>query len=265
MNSNPCAMRMIQKDTIFTNTGYTQEGEVYWEGMGEAPKGLMTWKHKLYDGTEKAAHPNSRFTTPIENCDRLDPAYKDPFGVKLDAILFGGRREEAVPLVVESLDFAHGVFMGASLSSETTSASAGKLGIVRQDPFAMLPFCGYNMGLYFNHWLDLGKKSHPPLIFGVNWFRKNEKGGYVWPGFSENMRIIKWIFERCDHKHQGKETPLGLVPLSSELDLKGLDVNFESLFAVSSDLQIQETARLSEFFKMFGNDLPSDFKKFIKL
>jgi phosphoenolpyruvate carboxykinase (GTP) len=263
MASNPTAMRMIMKDTLFTNTGYTESGEVYWEGMGDPPKGLKTWKHELYDGKEKAAHPNSRFTVPITNCDRLDPLYLNPHGVKLEAILFGGRRQEAIALVVESLDYAHGVFMGASLSSETTAASKGSVGVVRQDPFAMLPFCGYNMGLYFKHWLDMGKHSKTPKIFCVNWFRKNALGEYVWPGFSENLRVLKWIFEQCDQRHSGQKLPMGFIPLKNELDLAGLSCSYEELFSISEDVLIKEKARLIEFFKTFGEDFPKELWAFV--
>lgn len=262
--SNPCAMRMIQNDTIFTNTGYSLDGTVYWEGMKEVPKNLYTWKHHVYDGQEKAAHPNSRFTTPIENCDRLDPFYKDPHGVKLDAIIFGGRREKAIPLVMESFDFEHGVFLGAILSSETTAASKGELGVVRQDPFAMLPFCGYNMALYFQHWLDMGKKSHPPKIFAVNWFRKDDKGEYLWPGFSENLRVLKWIFERTSASYNNTtKTSLGLIPKELGLDLNGLQVNFEALFTQDPKVLDEEKKRQKTFFEKFGKDLPKVFEKYL--
>lgn len=263
MNSNPTAMRLIQKNTLFTNTAYTKNGDVYWEGMGEVPNATLTWTNQVYDGTQKAAHPNSRFTAPLENCDRLDDNYQNPMGVKIDAILFGGRRAEAACLVSEAKCFAHGVFMGASLSSETTAASVGVQGVVRQDPFAMLPFCGYNMALYFSHWLALGAKSHPPKIFNVNWFRKNSKGEFVWPGFSENLRVLKWIFERCDHRHEGQEHPYGLVPKKNELDLEGLSCHFDELFSISPSVIENEKKRLREFFNIFGEDFPKILKQYL--
>lgn len=261
--SNPTAMRLIEKDTLFTNTGYTKDGKIYWEGMAEVPNNLFTWKNQPYDGSEKAAHPNSRFTAPLENCDRLDSEYNHPLGVKIEAILFGGRRAEASVLVCQSLDYTHGVFMGASLSSETTAASVGAVGIVRQDPFAMLPFCGYNMGLYFSHWLKFKNISDPPKIFSVNWFRKNASGDYVWPGFSENLRVLKWIFERCDQKQIVQNHPLGLVPTEDELDLEGLDCDYEELFKVDPEVLNKEKQRLKEFFKNFGDAFPKELKKFL--
>lgn len=263
MTSNPTAMRLIHKDTIFTNTAYTKQGDVYWEGMGDVPHDLMCWTDQPYNGSQKGAHPNSRFTAPLENCDRLDQEYQNPMGVKIEAILFGGRRQEASVLVSEALNYTHGVFMGASLSSETTAASSGQLGVVRQDPFAMLPFCGYNMGLYFSHWLDLGKKSHPPKIFSVNWFGKNEKGQFVWPGFSENLRVLKWIFERTEGKHQGQTHPWGLIPKEDELDLKGLECKFDELFSLSDTTFMAEKQRLRTFFKIFHKDFPQELEKFL--
>jgi len=257
--SNPQAMRMIQKDTLFTNTGYSPKGVVYWEGMEEKPEPLMTWKNKPYDGTEKAAHPNSRFTTPLENCDRLDPEYQNPQGVKIEAIIFGGRRSEGVGLVTESFNFNHGVFLASTLSSETTAASVGETGKVRTDPFAMLPFCGYNMAHYFKHWIEMGKKSHPPKIFLVNWFRK--KGtSYVWPGFSENLRVLKWILERCKGHHHGIKTSYGIIPEKSELDLKGLSVDYSDLFDSDKKVLDNEKVRQKEFLEKFGKDLPKELK-----
>jgi phosphoenolpyruvate carboxykinase (GTP) len=262
MSSNPTAMRMIKKDTLFTNTGYTDEGQVYWEGMGDIPPYLMTWTHQVYDGHEKAAHPNSRFTTPLENCDRLDSDYLNPEGVEISAIVFGGRRAEAVALVAESFNFEHGVFLGATLSSETTAASLGELGKVRQDPFAMLPFCGYNMGSYFSHWLEMGKLSNPPKIFQVNWFRKDRNGQYLWPGFGDNLRVLKWIFERCDHQHQGIRVPYGIIPQKSELDLEGLNTDYDQLFAIDPSILHEERLRQKAFLDRFGSGLPEELRQF---
>jgi len=261
--SNPEAMKIIEKDTLFTNTGYTQGGDVYWEGLEKIPPHLMTWKHHVYDGQEKAAHPNSRFTSPLENSTRLDRAYLDPKGVKIEAILFGGRRAKEGVLVTESLDFEHGVFFGATLSSETTAASLGDVGQLRFDPFAMLPFCGYNMGQYFSHWLDMGKKSKPPKIFRVNWFRKDTSGKYLWPGFSENLRVLKWIFERIDGKVKAKKTEIGLIPFQQDLDLSRLQVNYEKLFEIDKEDLSLEKQRQKAFFENFGDDFPKALRKFL--
>lgn len=262
-SSNPEAMRIMQKDTLFTNTGYTLSGDVYWEGMGPHPSDLMTWTHKKYDGHEKAAHPNSRFTSPLENCTRLDEAYNDPRGVKIDAIIFGGRRSDTLPLVAKSFDYQHGIFMGASLSSETTAASVGEVGKVRLDPFAMLPFCGYNMADYFAHWLSFEKISNPPQIFRVNWFKKSQEGEFLWPGFSENLRVLKWVFDACDHKVTLKKSPWGFLPIASEFDLSGIDVDFEALFESSMSQIELEKKRVADFFKFLGPSVPQCLWQFV--
>jgi phosphoenolpyruvate carboxykinase (GTP) len=260
--SNPYAMETIRKNTIFTNVALTQDKDVWWEGMTEQPPsdGLMDWKGRPWQKTEPAAHPNSRFTVSTSQCPIIDDHAFDVQGVPISAILFGGRRSSVVPLVYESLSWNHGVFLGASVSSETTSAAVGTIGKLRHDPFSMLPFCGYHMGDYFAHWLDVGahmKPEHRPSIFYVNWFRKDLSGKFLWPGFGENIRVLKWIFEKLDAKASFTSTAIGNVPVQESLDLSGLsNVDYSSLFTVSSAEWLQEVADLEKYFALFGEKMP---------
>lgn len=254
-------METISRDTIFTNVALTEDKDVWWEGMTkEIPPFLTAWTGDPYEvGSGKlAAHPNARFTVKSSQCPIIDPSWDDPAGVPLSAILFGGRRGRAVPLVYEALSWKHGVFLGASISSETTAAAAGVVGKLRHDPFAMLPFCGYHMGDYFAHWLSMEEKmTQPPHVFYVNWFRKDSEGKFLWPGFGENIRVLKWIFERDDEAENYIKTPIGLIP--SNLDLSGLEnkVNIEALFSYSSEEWLLEVEGLERYFSLFTSKLPA--------
>jgi phosphoenolpyruvate carboxykinase (GTP) len=261
--SNPNALAAIQKNTLFTNVALTPEGSVWWEGLGEAPKQLTDWKGNPWTpaSKEKAAHPNSRFTAPISQCPVVDANFEDPKGVPIDAIIFGGRRETVVPLVTQSLNWEHGTFMGASVASEQTSAAEGKVGELRHDPFAMLPFCGYNMADYFGHWLSFSKRTDAaklPKVFYVNWFRK-QNGKFLWPGFGDNSRVLKWIFERTEGVNNAVETPIGYLPKEGALDLNGLDVpaqDMKELLKVDKQAWINEAGHMKEYLKVFGDKTP---------
>ncbi|NGX51176.1 MAG: Phosphoenolpyruvate carboxykinase [GTP] [Chlamydiae bacterium] len=251
--SNPNAMASISKNSIFTNVALTDDGDVWWEGMTESPpKHLTDWKGNSWtpDSKERAAHPNSRFTAPAKQCPIIDPAFEDIHGVPISGIIFGGRRESVIPLVIESLTWQHGTFLGASLSSEMTAAAAGKVGSLRHDPFAMLPFCGYNMGDYFAHWLKMGERlgDKAPTIYHVNWFRKSPEGKFLWPGFGENIHVLKWIFERCEQSVEAKESPVGRMP--QEFDAP------RELFEIDKEKWKEEVAGLRDYFKLFGKQLP---------
>jgi phosphoenolpyruvate carboxykinase (GTP) len=261
--SNPNAMRTIAKDTIFTNVAMTKDGDVWWEGMdGEVPEELTDWQGRPWKkgSSEKAAHPNSRFTSPMTNNPALSRHVNDPDGVPISAIIFGGRRATTVPLVLQSFNWAHGVFLGATLGSETTAAAVGQVGVVRRDPMAMLPFCGYDMGSYLQHWLDMQAKiPYPPKVFQVNWFRKGKDGKFLWPGFGENMRVLRWIVDRAHVRVGGQETVLGWVPKAGDLDLSGLDIAPEKVDEATSihiDEWKQELTREGEFFEMLGKTSP---------
>ena len=262
--SNPSAMDSMARNAIFTNVALTDQGDIWWEGMSEPPAHLTDWLGKSWTPglTEKAAHPNGRFTAPIEQCPVKDPAWQDPEGVPISAILFGGRRSSVIPLICESFNWQHGVFQGASISSEMTAAAVGEVGKLRHDPFAMLPFCGYNMGDYFQHWLDLGK-SHQgknlPRIFYANWFRKGKNGEWLWPGFGENSRVLEWIFGRIQGKFKGQKTPIGILPAPGELNLEGLNIPpeaFQELISVDVEGWKKEVEGLKTYFTLFGERLP---------
>lgn len=266
-NTNANAMRTIEQgNSVFTNVALTDDGDVWWEGMTDEPPAHLTdWKGRDWtpDSEELSSHPNSRFCTPIKQCPTLAPEYDDPNGVPLDAILFGGRRKTTIPLVTEARDWTHGTFMGATLSSETTAAATGAVGVVRRDPMAMLPFIGYDAGDYFGHWINMAKnndESKFPKIFYVNWFRRDEDGGFLWPGFGENSRILKYVIDRVEGKVEAFETPIGLVPAPDAIDTDGLDVTEEQLaaaLAVLPEEWREEIPQINEWFERFGDTLPA--------
>lgn len=267
--SNPYAMLTLRKgSTIFTNVARTEDGDIWWEGMTKTPPDhLIDWMGTPWTSGQTASHPNGRFTTPAAQCPVIDPAWEDPKGVPISAIIFGGRRSSIVPLVREAFSWEHGVFFGASLSSEMTAAAKGTVGKLRHDPFAMLPFCGYNMGDYFGHWLKMGQGEGKqlPKIFHVNWFRKDDSGKFLWPGFGDNSRILKWMFERIDGAANGVATPIGYVP--ARLDLAGLTLPpdaLQKLLHVEEGDWRQEAAGLEEYFKMFGEKLPQGIRDELK-
>jgi phosphoenolpyruvate carboxykinase (GTP) len=264
--SNRNAMITAMRNSIFTNCAMTPDGDVWWEGMSETkPLELIDWLRRPWTpgSRRKAAHPNSRFTTPASQCPCIAPEWEDPRGVPIDAILFGGRRAGIVPLITEAFDWQHGTFLGATASSETTAAAAGKVGQLRRDPMAMLPFCGYHMGDYFAHWLEIGKRSSAeklPRIFYVNWFRTDENSKFFWPGYGENSRVLKWIFERCDDKAHAVETPIGRLPKPEDLDMSGLDLprsSLEKVLSVDIDGWLQEVPLIEKHFAQFGTRLPA--------
>ncbi|GAA1984434.1 phosphoenolpyruvate carboxykinase (GTP) [Nocardiopsis rhodophaea] len=266
-STNANAVATLWGNSIFTNVALTDDGDVWWEGLTEEPPAhLIDWKGRDWtpDSDEPAAHPNARFTTPAGQAPTIADEWEDPAGVPISAILFGGRRATAVPLVTESFNWQHGVFMGANVASEKTAAAEGKVGELRRDPFAMLPFCGYNMGDYFGHWLDIGRMTDTeklPRIFYVNWFRKGDDGRFVWPGFGENCRVLKWIVERLNGTADAAETPIGLVPAEDGIDTEGLDVSAEDLkflLSVDRDTWREETELMPEFFKSFGDQFPPE-------
>lgn len=270
MNSNPNAMLTIHENAIFTNVALTDEGDVWWEGMTDAPPAhAISWLDKEWSpaSEEKAAHPNARFTVPASQCPVIDPAWQDPKGVPISAILFGGRRSSVLPLVCESFDWDHGTFLGASISSETTAAAAGEVGKLRHDPFAMLPFCGYNMGDYFDHWFKMGESvsaDKRPRIYYVNWFRKDEKGEFMWPGFGENSRVLKWIFERVQGNGKAVKSPIGYLPTEEGIDANGLSISkdtMKKLLSVAPEPWKNEIIELREYFKLFGDRLPLKMKQ----
>ncbi len=276
MDTNPNAMLSMTKNSIFTNVGLTPDGDVWWEGIGTpCPAGTINWKNKVHDpaGTEPVAHPNARFTAPASQCPVIDKEWENPAGVPISAFLFGGRRPSTVPLVFESFNWNHGVFLGSIVGSEVTAAAIGLKAGVRRDPFAMLPFCGYHMGDYFQHWINIGEtapvKENLPKIFNVNWFRKDDNGKWLWPGYGDNIRVLEWIFDRCNNAVEGVETPIGLVPRNEDLDLSGIEnvaENLGELLKVDTAKWQQECELIEEHYAKFGNRLPVELKEeFTKL
>ncbi|MCE5310410.1 MAG: phosphoenolpyruvate carboxykinase (GTP) [Acidobacteriales bacterium] len=269
MKSNPNAMLTAQKNSIFTNCAITPDGDVWWEGMtDEKPEMLIDWLGRIWspDCGRKAAHPNARFTAPARQCPVLAPEWETPEGVPIDAILFGGRRASVVPLVTEAFDWQHGTFLGATVSSETTAAATGKVGRLRRDPMAMLPFCGYNMGDYFAHWLKIGSTADAklPKIFYVNWFQQDAQGKFLWPGYGDNSRVLEWIFNRCDGAVQAVDTPIGRLPRVEDLDLNGLELPegaMDRLLRVDVDAWLHEVPLIKEHFAKFGTHLPEGLKQ----
>jgi phosphoenolpyruvate carboxykinase (GTP) len=260
-DTNPNAMATIGHDTIFTNVAATPDGIPWWEGKDKnPPPDLLDWQGRPWDRSAKAAHPNSRFTAPARQCPSMSPRWEDPQGVPLTAIVFGGRRARVAPLVFQSRDWEHGVFVGATMGSETTAAATGKVGVVRRDPMAMLPFCGYNMADYFGHWLEMGRRlAQPPAVFHVNWFRTGAGGRYLWPGFGENLRVLLWMIDRVKGRGEAVETPVGFVPRPSSLNLEGLDLargDVEALLAVDREEWAAEVPEIRAFFDRFGARMP---------
>jgi phosphoenolpyruvate carboxykinase (GTP) len=262
--TNPVAMDTVRENIIFTNCALTDDGDVWWEGMtDDTPGHLIDWKGNDWtpDSSVDAAHPNARFTAPAAQCPVICKDWENPAGVPIDIFIFGGRRGSVVPLVYEAFNWDHGVFLGATAASETTSANIGAVGNLRRDPFAMKPFCGYHMGDYFGHWLDMGDRlgSRAPRIFYVNWFRKSPEGMFLWPGFSDNSRVLKWMCERVDGKVGAKETSIGLLPNEGDLDLGGLDIapeNMRELLRIDSDAWKAEIPDIERHFAEFGSRLP---------
>jgi phosphoenolpyruvate carboxykinase (GTP) len=263
--TNKVAVDSMREGAIFTNVATTKDGDVWWEGLtAEVPEGLTDWKGDPWDkdSGKTAAHPNARFCLPIDQVTSLSDNWAEPEGVELDAILFGGRRATNVPLAVRSLNWQHGVFLGATIASEQTAAAEGPIGILRRDPFAMLPFCGYNMGDYFGHWLSFAEKLNPanlPTIFQVNWFRKDDEGKFIWPGFGENMRVLQWIVGQIEGKDSSTETPIGMVPKPEALNTDGLELSEDKLaqlLAVDKDTWSHEAGEIASFFESFGDRLP---------
>jgi phosphoenolpyruvate carboxykinase (GTP) len=266
-DTNPNAMRAIEKGgSVFTNVALTDDGDVWWEGMTKEPPAHLTdWHGNSWtpDSGTLAAHPNSRFCTPIRNIPILAPEYDDPQGVPISAILFGGRRKTTIPLVTESRDWTHGTFLAATVSSETTAAATGAVGVVRRDPMAMLPFIGYHAGDYIQHWIDVGKSADGtklPKIFYVNWFRRDAEGGFLWPGFGENSRVLKWVIDRIEGRADAVETPVGLVPAPGALDVDGLDLTPEQVaaaLAVDRQEWRAELPLIQEWFDKIGDKVPT--------
>jgi phosphoenolpyruvate carboxykinase (GTP) len=267
--SNLNAMLTVTKNSIFTNCAVSPEGDVWWEAMtSDKPAELIDWLRRPWtpESNRKAAHPNARFTTPASQCPVIAPEWEDPKGVPIDAILFGGRRAGIVPIVIEAFNWTHGTFLGATASSETTAAAAGKVGQLRRDPMAMLPFCGYHMGDYFAHWLKIGARpgAKLPNIYYVNWFRQDEHGKYLWPGYGDNSRILEWIFDRCDDKVHAKDTPIGRLPDADDLDLQGLTIpaaDIIKLLSVDKNGWLAEIPLIRQHFAKFGDRLPKELAR----
>jgi phosphoenolpyruvate carboxykinase (GTP) len=269
IKSNPNALHATEKGTIFTNVVHNLENNtVWWEGLDKnPPKKALNWKGEPWtaESGEKGAHPNSRFTAPATNCPSISKEFDSPNGVPLSAMVFGGRRAKTAPLVYQSLDWVNGVFVGSIMASETTAAASGAVGVVRRDPMAMLPFCGYNMGDYFQHWLNIGKDvgDKVPKIFHVNWFRLDDEGHFLWPGFGENLRVLLWILDRCEDKVGAVETPIGYLPKPEDINLEGIDVTEETLkelLSVDKELWLEDTVRIEDFYNKIGNTVPKELR-----
>ncbi len=270
MKSNPNALISTQKGTIFTNVVHNlDDNTIWWEGLDKnPPKNALNWKGEKWDCTDgsKGAHPNSRFTAPAVNCPCLSPEFDSSKGVPISAIVFGGRRAKTAPLVYQSRDWNNGVFVGSIMASETTAAATGAVGVVRRDPMAMLPFCGYHMGDSWAHWLDMGEKlgDKAPKIFNVNWFRLDDEGKFIWPGFGDNLRVLEWIINRCEGKADGVETPIGFVPKAEDINLEGLDFSIEtlkSILEIDKELWNAEAEGIAEFYKKFGDKVPAELNR----
>ncbi|MDD3692511.1 MAG: phosphoenolpyruvate carboxykinase (GTP) [Oscillospiraceae bacterium] len=269
MKSNPNALISTQRGTIFTNVAHNlDDNTVWWEGLDKnPPKNAVNWKGEPWDSTDgsKGAHPNSRFTAPAKNCPCLSSEFDSGKGVPISAIVFGGRRAKTAPLVYQSSDWNNGVFVGSIMASETTAAAAGAVGVVRRDPMAMLPFCGYHMGDYWTHWLEMGKKlgDKAPKIFNVNWFRLDDDGNFIWPGFGENLRVLEWIIKRCEDKVGAEETPIGFIPKVEDINTEDLDISVDalkSILEVDNDIWKEEADGIAEFYKKFGDKLPKELE-----
>ncbi|HZM38757.1 MAG TPA: phosphoenolpyruvate carboxykinase (GTP) [Acidimicrobiales bacterium] len=269
-DTNPNAVATVYGNSIFTNVALTDDGDVWWEGLAEPPDHVIDWRGNDWTpaGDAPAAHPNARFTTPASQCPSIAPEWEDPKGVPISAILFGGRRATNVPLVTESFDWDHGVFLGSIMSSETTAAAAGAVGKLRFDPFAMLPFCGYDMGDYFGHWLEIGRATATdklPKLFWVNWFRRGEDGSFLWPGFGDNSRVLRWVVERVEGKGEAVDTPIGRVPAPGAIDTAGLDIDggdtMAELVAVDPDSWRQELPQIDDHYRSIGDTVPAQLRE----
>ena len=273
VKSNPNALATVQKDSIFTNVVHNLgNNTVWWEGLDKnPPSNAIDWMGNKWDAStgKKGAHPNSRFTAPAKNCPCISSEFENPNGVPLSAIVFGGRRAKTAPLVYEARDWEHGVFVGSIMASETTAAAAGQVGVVRRDPMAMLPFCGYHMGDYFRHWLEMGGSiEKKPKIFNVNWFRLDDEGNFIWPGYGENMRVLDWIIARCEGKVDAVETPIGYLPRPEDIDIEGLDLSIDTikeLLKVDKETWKNEADGISQFYKQFGDRLPQEMQKQLEI
>lgn len=273
--SNPNALATTSSNTIFTNVVQNlDDNTVWWEGLdSNPPENAIDWKGNPWNGKtakEKGAQPNSRFTSPAKNCPCLSKEFYNPDGVPISAIIFGGRRAQTTPLVYETFGWNHGVFAGSTISSETTAATTGKTGVLRHDPMAMIPFCGYNMGDYFAHWVKMGKLlgNKAPKIFNVNWFRTNKEGKFLWPGYGENLRVLEWIINRCEEKVDAKTTPIGYVPTEKDINLEGSGVSEDTLrdlLDIDKDLWEKEVENIKDFYKIFGKNLPEELENELKL
>jgi phosphoenolpyruvate carboxykinase (GTP) len=264
MRTNPNVMGALNRNTIFTNVGVTADDEPWWEGIGgDPPAGLVSWLGEKWDKSKgPAAHPNSRYTVPAVQSPSISSQFEAPAGVPISAFIFGGRRARLAPLVHESFDWQHGVFVGATMASETTAAITGAVGVTRRDPMAMLPFCGYNMGDYFRHWLEMGASvAKPPKIFRVNWFRTDESGRFLWPGFGDNLRVLKWILDRSDGRGNALDTAIGEVPTHDSIDRSGIkvsDADMTELLKVDPAEWVEAVATQEELIQMFGNRMPKE-------